>query len=187
MPLASQNIFFIVSYPAGKGNIGKYEVMQMIVFHISRRRGGWLLAGLAAVIVLALLLTGCPRKEEPPALEGTRAAEDADRVAWLNDLGWQVEEVPVATLDLVLPEDLTKDYAAYTALQNAQGLPFIQYAGQAVRRYTYTVTNYPGVTQGVQANLYLCEDEIIGGDIISLGAQGFRTGLMYPESSGQAA
>lgn len=159
----------------------------MIVFHISRRRSGWLLAGLLSVIVLALLLTGCPRKETPPALEGAHAAADADRVAWLNGLGWQVEAAPVATLDLRLPEDLSQDYAAYTALQNAQGLPFAQYAGQTVRRYTYTVTNYPGVTQGVQANLYLCEDEIIGGDIISLGAQGFRTGLIYPESDGQAA
>ena len=52
-----------------------------------------------------------------------------------------------------------------------------------MRRYTYTVTNYPGITKGVQANLYLWGDEVIGGDIIATGPNGFQTGLAYPTTT----
>ena len=84
------------------------------------------------------------------------------------------------TLDLQLPENLEKKWGDYTALQKQQGFPFADYAGQAVRRYTYAVGNYPGVPEGVQANLYLCGDVLIGGDIVATGKGGFQHGLEYP-------
>ena len=43
------------------------------------------------------------------------------------------------------------------------------------------VTNYPGVPEGVQANLYLCGDTLIGGDIIATGKGGFQRELAYPK------
>ena len=48
-------------------------------------------------------------------------------------------------------------------------------------RYTYTVTNYPEVPDGVQANLFLCGDRLVGGDIIATGENGFQTVLAFPE------
>ena len=41
----------------------------------------------------------------------------------------------------------------------------------------------PGITKGVQANLYLWGDEVIGGDIIATGPNGFQTGLAYPTTT----
>ena len=79
-----------------------------------------------------------------------------------------------------LPQELAETWGEYAAMQTAQGMPFADYAGQPVRRYTYRVTNYPGMEKGVQANLYLCGDVLIGGDIVATGKGGFQHGLEYP-------
>ena len=68
----------------------------------------------------------------------------------------------------------------YLTLQQEAGLPLADYDGQTVTRCTYTVTNYPGRTGDVQANLYLCGDVIVGGDIMALGENGFQASLRYP-------
>ena len=53
---------------------------------------------------------------------------------------------------------------------------------QITEGYTYTVTNYPGRAQGVQANLYICEERPAAGDIFCAGADGFQEGLAFPKS-----
>ena len=60
-------------------------------------------------------------------------------------------------------------------------LPFDQCGGKTATRYTYTVLNYPDIPQGVQANLFVCGDQVIAGDITSLGQGGFRRSLQFPE------
>ena len=129
-----------------------------------------------AAAMAAAVLAGCFNGKEKPLT----LADDPARVSYLQELGWQVESTPVETLDLQLPENLEKKWGDYTALQKQQGFPFADYAGQAVRRYTYAVGNYPGVPEGVQANLYLCGDVLIGGDIVATGKGGFQHGLEYP-------
>lgn len=152
----------------------------MYVIHVPsfRRR----LAAIAAMVVMAaaaaVLLGGCFGGEEETA--AVTLPDDAARTAYLQELGWQVEGTPMETLDLQLPEVLEDMWSEYTVLQQAQGFPFDQYAGQAVRRYTYRVNNYPGIDSGVQANLYLCGDVLIGGDIIAVGKGGFQSGLQFP-------
>ena len=75
---------------------------------------------------------------------------------------------PLETLSLLLPEDLSA-HVEYAALQKGLGLPFDRCGGKTVTRYTYTVLNYPDAPQGVQANLFVCGDQVIAGDITSLG------------------
>ena len=50
-------------------------------------------------------------------------------------------------------------------------------------RYTYTVLNYPNRPEGIQANLYLCEEKPVAGDILCAGADGFQDTLIYPETA----
>ena len=69
---------------------------------------------------------------------------------------------------------------AIAAMQAEQGFPFTDFAGQPIRRYTFRITNYPGMDGGVQANLYLCGDTLIGGDVVATGKGGFQHGLTYP-------
>ena len=155
----------------------------MRIIHITRR--GMALSAAAVVLAVAgaVVLAGCFAKTpEPEPPQGIPGATDEERTAYLTDLGWEVEPTPLETLDLQLPEDLSRTWGDYAALQEGQGLPFAQYAGQAVRRYTYTVLNYPGIPKGVQANLYVAQDCIIGGDIIATGQGGFQGGLAFPET-----
>lgn len=152
----------------------------MRIIHITRRRLGLSALGLAAVAALAVVLAGCFARKPAQPEGAVTAPTDADRTAYLESLGWQVDAAPLETLDLQLPKDLSQGWSDYAALQTAQGLPFAGHGGHTVRRYTYTVTNYPGITKGVQANLYLWGDEIIGGDIIATGPNGFQTGLAFP-------
>ena len=152
----------------------------MRVIHITRRRMALMSLALGLVIGSALLLAGCFGGDKET--EVITAATNEERVAYLEALGWQVEPQPIETLDLQLPEKLEGEWDAYAKLQKGQGLPFSEVAGQAVKRYTYTVTNYPEIPQGVQANLYLWGDQIIGGDVIFTGQGGFQTDLAFPKA-----
>ena len=152
----------------------------MRVIHITRRRMALMALALGLVIGSALLLAGCFGGDKET--EVITAATNEERVAYLEALGWQVEPQPIETLDLQLPEKLEGEWDAYAKLQKGQGLPFSEFAGQAVKRYTYTVTNYPEIPQGVQANLYLWGDQIIGGDVIFTGQGGFQTDLAFPKA-----
>ena len=148
----------------------------MMILHISKRRFIGVASIFAVVAAAAVVLAGCfADKEESITLVDTTAM-----VEYLQGLGWQVERDPIETLDLQLPQQLTESWGDYAAMQDEQGFPFTDYAGQPIRRYTFRVTNYPGVESGVQANLYLCEDVLIGGDIVATGKGGFQHGLAYP-------
>ena len=153
----------------------------MFVVHF-RLRKGVLAAGLATaamLLALAFILPGCNAHQEDTPIP---AATEEQRLAYLASLGWAVDSTPVETLDLQLPQQLDGDWATYARLQEEQGLPFLRCAGKQVRRYTYQVSNYPG-RKDVQANLYVCDDQIVGGDIMGLGQNGFQAGLAFPQQS----
>lgn len=151
--------------------------MKVVHIRLPKRRAGAFAAVILVVAAAAAVLGGCFSRGGSTAME---LADDAARVAYLQELGWQVESTPLETLDLQLPRELSDTWDEYAQLQAQQALPFADYAGQPVRRYTYRVTNYPGVEKGVQANLYLCGDVLIGGDIVATGKGGFQHGLAYP-------
>ena len=126
-----------------------------------------------------ILLTGaCQRNEEtlPP-----RGETNEERLSYLTERGWQVDPDPVETLYLQLPEEFQgTEYDAYNALQLSQGFDLRQCVGMQVIRYTYAVRNYPGRSDTVQLNLYCCEGEIVAGDVMALGENGFQSSLVFP-------
>lgn len=111
-----------------------------------------ILAGILAAAVL--LLVGRSGGGQDAA--AWQLTGNADRIAYLESMGWQVEEEPVETLQFLLPEKLEEPYLTYNELQDSQGFDLSACCGKQVARYTYTVTNYPGRPEGVQANLYVC-------------------------------
>ncbi|MGM9662882.1 MAG: DUF4830 domain-containing protein [Oscillospiraceae bacterium] len=130
------------------------------------------------LMALILLVGGCHRGEEETPLSAESAA---DRLAYLAELGWEVESEPVETLRLQLPDSLAgSDYEAYNELQLSQGFDLAAYCGRQVVRYTYTVLNYPGREAQVQLNLYCCDGAVIAGDVMALGADGFQGPLAFP-------
>ena len=137
----------------------------MVVF-MKRRQLAAAALGVLAALTLLFVIPGCQR--DSGGTEPVQAADNAARVAYLE------------RLSLLLPEDLSA-HAEYAALQKGLGLPFDRCGGKTVTRYTYTVLNYPDAPQGVQANLFVCGDQVIAGDITSLGENSFRKSLEFPQ------
>ena len=135
---------------------------------------GVLVLGLLAVLA-AVLLT----REEAPA-EPIPGETNQERLAYLASLGWITAAEPSETLEFTLPSPLGETYEQYNQLQREQGFDLEAYAGRQVKRFTYPVRNHPGGQEGVQADLYVCDGVVIGGDILRAGADSFVATLEFP-------
>ena len=154
--------------------------MMIQAIRLTRKKAALavILAGavLAALILLLGQHGGNVGASEQPCL-----SSNGERVAYLRELGWEIDPEPLTTLQFLLPPKLSGDYITYNDLQKAQGFDLETCCGKQVTRFTYTVTNYPGRPEGVQANLYVCEGQPVAGDILCAGADGFQDTLVYPE------
>lgn len=145
----------------------------------SRKRAVAAIVFMGLVMAVLIVLVGrAPEEPEAPLPKLTTHEEQA---AYLQSLGWEVEPEPIETLQFLLPAELEEPYRSYNELQLSQGFDLTKCCGKQVSRCTYTVTNYPGQAEGVQANLYICEDAPVAGDICSPGAKGFQEPLIRPE------
>ena len=153
--------------------------MMIQAIRLTRKKAALavILAGavLAALILLLGQHGGNVGASEQPCL-----SSNGERVAYLRELGWEIDPEPLTTLQFLLPPKLSGDYITYNDLQKSQGFDLETCCGKQVTRYTYTVTNYPGRAGDVQVHLYLCGDGIVGGDIMALGENGFQASLLYP-------
>ena len=113
-----------------------------------------------------------------PSPKGVKSNQD--RIDYLAAYGWQVSEEPIATQELLIPKEMDESYQEYLALQSDQGFDLQKYAGQRVKRYTYEIFNYPSGEAGVQANLLICKNTVVGGEVLSPRLDGFLHGLTMP-------
>ena len=153
--------------------------MMIQAIRLTRKKAALavILAGaVLAALILLLGQRGGMGVPEQPCL-----SSNGERVAYLRELGWEIDPEPLTTLQFLLPPKLSGDYITYNDLQKSQGFDLETCCGKQVTRYTYTVTNYPGRPEGVQANLYVCEGQPVAGDILCAGADGFQDTLVYPE------
>lgn len=113
-----------------------------------------------------------------PQAKGVKSNQD--RIDYLAAYGWEVSQDPIATQELLIPEEMDDSYQEYLALQADQGFDLEKYAGKRVKRYTYEVLNYPSGETGVQVNLLVCKNTVIGGEVLSPRLDGFLHGLAMP-------
>ena len=152
---------------------------------VSKKKTAVITAVILVAVLAVVVLVG---NQADPAVSGLPQLADNDaRVSYLQSMGWEVDPEPVETLQFLLPEKLEEPYLTYNELQDSQGFDLSTACGKQVSRFTYTVTNYPGISQGVQANLYLCEDTVVAGDIFCTGENGFQTTLEFPQEGEKAA
>ncbi len=148
----------------------------------SRKKAVITVIAFGILMALLILLTGqLSEPEEVPTQP--KLTTNEERVAYLGALGWEVKPEPLETLQFLLPETLGEPHLSYNTLQMAQGFDLSPFCGKQVSRYTYAVTNYPGRSAGVQANLYICEEAPVAGDICCPGSDGFQTTLVYPKAA----
>lgn len=145
--------------------------MMIWTAKFSRKKAAAAVILMGVVMAALILLVG----REEPEVPLPQLTCNEERVAYLQSLGWEVEPEPIETLQFLLPAKLEEPYLSYNELQ--QGFDLSECCGKQVSRYTYAVTNYPGQAEGVQANLYVCEDRPAAGDICSPGAGGFQEPL----------
>ena len=162
--------------------------MFTISFRVTKRQ----VAAAAAVFVLSLVggvwgraaiseLRGSPVRADSEVKVAKAAAKtEEQRIDFLESFGWQVE--PEA-------DEVVEVLTNYNAIQKTQGCNLEKYAGKRCKRYTYVVTNYPGQTDNVRANILVYKDKVIGGDVCSLELGGFMHGFVIsqPETSDAAA
>ena len=142
------------------------------------------LSVIAMGFVMAALILLVGRTTEPAPDTLPQLTNHFQRISYLQTLGWEVESEPVETLQFLMPSPLEEPYLTYNTLQVQQGFDLSSCCGKQVSRFTYTITNYPDRPTGVQANLYICEDLPVAGDIFCPGAEGFQSALI-PEKASQ--
>ena len=113
-----------------------------------------------------------------PSPKGIKSNQD--RIDYLSAYGWQVEEEPIATQELLIPEEMDESYDDYLALQSQQGFDLQKYAGKRVKRYTYEILNHPTGEAEVQVNLLIRKNTVVGGEVLSPQLDGFLHGLSMP-------
>lgn len=128
-----------------------------------------LLVGLTA---LSGTVTGA-KTASAKAVEYTGIKTDADRRAFLGEMGLSPAQDPAAEADFVLPQSLDAVLLGYNEVQKEQGLDIAPYTGKKVSRYTYRIENYEGHDGPVYANLILYRDRIIAADLTASGQDGF--------------
>lgn len=103
-----------------------------------------------------------------------------ERVDYLESYGWIVSPEAVSVEEIHLPDSFDDSYSDYLALQKEQGFDLTRYAGKTIQRFTYQVTNYPGLRENIWACLLLYRKEVIGGEVYCSQGDGFQQGLTYP-------
>ena len=153
----------------------------MVVFStkFNRNRAVAAVVALAVVLVLIVLLAG-RRDVAAQATMGSIVRDNTERVSYLENLGWQVEEQTIEEQSVVIPKEFNEVYAKYNEIQVTQGFDLSKYAGVEAKRYTYRIINYPETDVAAVADIIVYRNEIIAGDVQSNKLDGFMVGLKYP-------
>ncbi len=147
------------------------------------------LLGLTISIICSGTILGVYAKETREAMANTDggineqnyiAKTNQGRTNFLRSFGWEVEEIPVSTDEVKIPEKFDEVMENYNAIQLEQGFDLSGYCGKKVKKYTYIIHNYPNEPEGIRANIFVYKDRIIGGDICSIAADGFIQGFEMP-------
>ncbi len=111
-----------------------------------------------------------------------KAASHEERMAFLSQYGWEINEEPVEVQEVIIPQEFDDTYTAYNEIQKAQGFDLTVYAGVRVKRWTYIIKNYKGYENKdcIHANVLVYDGLVVGGDVCSVELDGFMHGFSQP-------
>lgn len=163
----------------------------MFVFSLKANKTR-VIALLAMIVAALALIFFFSNKNEPVLNDGginRRASNEQERVAFLSQFGWRINEEPSAVEEIVIPAEFDETYQQYNQLQLSQGFDLTKYAGKTAKKWTYKVENYPGYSAEnncIRANLIVYEGAVIGGDVSSTEQGGFMQTFDFPQSTTSA-
>ena len=136
---------------------------------------------LIIVLILAMLLTAiilfAGRRDQGSQVQDIPIENPEDVVTFLETLGWEVNPTPLEMQEVVIPREFNEVFEQYNDMQIEHGFDLRDFRGMAAVRHTYQITNYPGQTEGVVADVLVSEGRVIGGNIQSFTVDGFIHGL----------
>jgi hypothetical protein len=130
---------------------------------------------IAIILAFSVLLAGVVLAVSKTPAEDVGTTEG--RVAYLSALGWEVDPATELSEVIILPRVFDGVMLTYNRMQQAQGFDLSLYAGRECTRYIYKVINYPNSDDTVLAQLFICGNRVVGGDIHSTALDGFMHGL----------
>ncbi|MBR5773469.1 MAG: DUF4830 domain-containing protein [Clostridia bacterium] len=142
-------------------------------------------AGLIALCLAVVIISPVASSQASASLDvNYSAANSQERIAFLSQFGWQVNEEPTEVVEVIIPDEFSDVYEKYNQLQQEQGFNLKDYCGKRVKRWTYQVINYPSYegTDLIFANVLIYEGKVVGGDICDVQLDGFMHGFNMPEN-----
>jgi len=153
-------------------------------FKTSKKELILLIVGIV-LFVAAIVYVLWPKGDNQTALlvqqgYSLEAETQEQRMNFIGQFGWEVEQEPVEVREVVIPSQFGEVYEKYNVIQLEQGFDLTKYKGERAKRWTYRVTNYPSYDNVVYINILIRNGKVIGGDVCSLGLDGFIHGLAFP-------
>ena len=150
----------------------------MFVFSVKQKQIKLVLITLFVIVsIIVISYLAKNNTVKPTSTDGRilSAASAEERIAFLRQFGYEVDESSEEVTEVIIPEEFDEVYSAYNEIQLQQGFDLTKYAGKRVKRWTYTVTNYPGYEGKlcIRANMLVLDNRVIGGDVCSVELDGF--------------
>ena len=152
--------------------------MMVWSFKLNKKILAFALILIAAIIVVILIATG-GRVESPEQTSSRSNAvtTKADLVEFIKQFGWEIDETSEETIAIYIPKNFDTVLERYNTIQKNQGYDLTKYRGEKATRYTYVITNYPGIDDKVVINVIVHDGEVIGGDVCCKALGGFMHGF----------
>lgn len=151
--------------------------MKMLTLKVKPKMIFGIILALTGIVVISLTFVSNHLQETESVSAVVKASTEKERTDFLSSFGWKTEK-EYETKELIIPEKWNDVYMDYNEVQKNQGFDLADYKGKSVTLYTYTVTNYKNIKQGVVADLLVCDGVLIGGDLCYTSAEnGFLTGF----------
>ncbi len=141
-----------------------------------------LLAIFVVITVISLFILSQDSQQTGKSGMSIKASSHEERMAFLSQYGWEIDEEPVEVQEVIIPTEFDDTYNAYNEIQKAQGFDLTVYAGERVKRWTYTIKNYKGYENKdcIRTNILVYDGLVIGGDVCSIELDGFMHGFSQP-------
>ncbi|MBQ7256004.1 MAG: DUF4830 domain-containing protein [Oscillospiraceae bacterium] len=138
-----------------------------------------LIFALVIVAILAvLLIPGKSPETESTQETKTEISTNEDRIAYLQQLGYEVEQSPLKEREVRIPDAEDPVFTRYNALQLSQGFDLTQYAGKVAKQFVYRILNDPSGDVDLYATILVYDNQVIGGDVASKSASGVMRALI---------
>lgn len=151
--------------------------MKMFTLKLKPKTIFGIILAVTGIIVIFLTFVSNHTQDGKSVSAQVSASTDSQRRDYLSSYGWETDD-KFETKELTIPERWNDVYIDYNEIQQNQGFDLTDYKGRKVTLYTYKITNYEGESEGIVADMLVCDGILIGGDICNTSAEnGFLVGF----------